>query len=531
MKTLPYQLQSSVNTTPNRIAISDRSNDITYEQLRETTKQIASGLFAQGIRRGDKIGIWLPNIAAYLEMFLACAEIGATVVSINTKFKSFEMADIVTRSGCTMLVLWPDFKNIPFLDILSEISEGGLKSLQSVVFYSENENKRPTLPKCLAGKDIISFEQLRQSEITTLPKISEDDGLVVFTTSGTTGKPKFVLHTQYSVTIHAEEVAQHFGYQERDCHLLQVNPLCGTFGLTQALAGFAGCGTVYCLPVFEPVEACRIMQEEAITDINGSDDMYAMLLKQATEDKPFPDLKYAGFAAFNPALSDLVETATERGVHLMGLWGMSEVQAFVTHQDPSASIADRKRAGGRLIASAAKIRITDPDTGAVLLYGEQGELQIKTSSQMVGYLNNEEATSKTITKDGYIKTGDLCVQHDDRNFTFLSRMGDVLRLGGYLTDPTEIETCLGEMDGVMQAQVVGVQTSKGARAYGYVVLSETGAVTENQMLKYCRDNLAGYKVPARIEFLTEFPTTQSANGVKIQRAKLREDAQSSIDAR
>jgi len=157
-------------------------------------------------------------------------------------------------------------------------------------------------------------------------------------------------------------------------------------------------------------------------------------------------------------------------------------------------------------------------------------LEIKTPSQMICYLNNEDATLETVTQDGYIKTGDLCVQDSENSFTFLSRIGDVLRLGGYLTDPTEIENCLGNMDGVEQAQVVGVQTAKGQRSFGFVVLNEGSKLTEPDLISYCRENLAGYKVPVTVQCLTAFPTTQSANGVKIQRAKLREDAQARIDA-
>jgi len=530
MKTLPHCLEKSKTQTPSRVAINDRGTEITYSQLVRTSHHLACGLYKSGIKRGDKVGVWLPNIAAYLEVFLACAELGAIVVSLNTKFKSFEMADIVTRSGCSTLVLWPDFKNIPFMEILSEIPKDGLNALQSVVIYSENDDFTLSIPDCLADKDLILFDDLTKSDVYTLPDIAETDGLVVFTTSGTPGKPKFVLHTQYSVTVHAEEVAENFGYKDRECRLLQVNPLCGTFGLTQALAGFAGGGTVYCLPVFEPTEACGIMQNCAITDINGSDDMYAMLLDHTDEEKPFPQLMYAGYAAFNPALSDLVEAASLRGVSLMGLWGMSEVQAFVTHQDPADIAENRKRAGGRLLSKSAKIRITDPETGATLPFGTAGELEIKTPSQMFEYLDNELATLKTVTKDGYIKTGDLCVQEDETSFTFLSRMGDVLRLGGYLTDPAEIENCLAAMTGVSQAQVVGVQTAKGQRSYAFVVLENDQKPNEQGMLSYCRENLAGYKVPVAIECLSSFPTTQSANGVKIQRGKLREDAQKQIEA-
>jgi fatty-acyl-CoA synthase len=522
MKTIPQLMSDLAERCGSRTAIVDRQNRVSYTDIHDRSRALAAGLAQAGVGHGDRVGLWLPNIAAYLEAFLACAELGAIVISLNTKFKSHEMADIVSRSKCKTLIMWPGFKNLPFLDILSEIPSDGLAALQSIVFYREDETSSNQLPACLQGKETLSYDKLLQNAPITPQGITEDDGLVVFTTSGTTGKPKFVLHTHFSVTVHAIEVNDEFGYENRDCNLLQVNPLCGTFGLTQALAGFAGGGTVCCLPVFDAQIASRIMCEERITDINGSDDMYAMLLDASKDDVPFPDIQYAGFAAFNPALGSIVADADMRQVPLMGLWGMSEVQAFVTHQDRSANVEDRARAGGRLISPTAVIRITDPDTGEELPLGQQGELEIKTISQMKEYLDNPEATSKAHTEDGFIKTGDLAIMEDERSFIFLSRMGDVLRLGGFLTDPVEIETVLSEHPAIEQAQVVGATGGSSSLAIGFVVVKYTVDVANLKL--HAKSHLAGFKVPSHIEILDAFPTTQSANGVKIQRAVLRDMA-------
>lgn len=525
MKTFPALIQKTTTAWGDRNAISDRGKMRTYKEFSERGNRLASSLQELGIASGDKVGLWLPNCAAYLEMFLACSQIGAIVVALNTKFKSHEMEDIVSRSGCKMLVLWPDFKNIPFLDILGGISKESLSKLEFVVCYAETDNNSTiALPGCLENKQILAFEALLQGASEFTSNVSPDDGLLIFTTSGTTGKPKFVLHTQYSIACHAMQISDHFGYHARECRLLQVNPLCGTFGLTQALAGFAGGGTVYCLPVFEAAEATKIMQNDNITDINGSDDMFQMLLNQVASADPFPALQNAGYAAFNPALINLVADAKARNIRLYGLWGMSEVQAFVAHQKPEDPTAARKLAGGWLISPDAKIRITDPDTNQELPYGEKGELEIRCPSQMKEYWNNPEATAKTITPDGYIKTGDFAIQLDVDRFTFLSRMGDVLRLGGFLTDPVEIENCLTDHPEIEKAQVVGVETNFGTKAIAFLVLKQSVDLDMSTLALYCKNRMAGYKVPVIFKTLDAFPTTLSANGEKIQRSKLRDDA-------
>ncbi|MBL4906912.1 MAG: AMP-binding protein [Sneathiella sp.] len=526
MKTLPQLLQHLMDTAADQPAIIDRGTPLNYGELATRSRKIANNLKARGIEKGDRIGVWLPNIAAYLEFFFACAEIGAIVVSVNTKFKSFEMADIVSRSGCKMLVLWPGFKNIPFLDILSEVPVDGLKALQSVILYSEDGDSPADLPACLSDKGVVPFTELYKFENDHECEIQEDDGLVIFTTSGTTGKPKFVLHSQSSITVHAIEVAANFGYAGKSSRMLQAIPLCGTFGLTQALAGLAAKAHVYCMPVFDPADAARIITEHQITDMNGSDDMFAMLLDQSSESIPFPTLKQGGYAAFNPALGDIVEQAEARGIRLMGLWGMSELQALFSHQDPKAPAKTRKLAGGYLASPSAKVRIVDPDTGTRLDHGQHGEIEIKAPSQMKEYFGNPQATKETFTSDGFIKTGDLGYQNEAGQFIFVARMGDVLRLGGYLTDPVEIENCLQEYDGIEQAQVVGVPTSKGVKAFAFVKSEAMAEIHGKQVLEFCKSRLAGYKVPVHIEQVTSFPMTESANGLKIQRSKLREEASS-----
>ncbi len=148
---------------------------------------------------------------------------------------------------------------------------------------------------------------------------------------------------------------------------------------------------------------------------------------------------------------------------------------------------------------------------------------------MTGYFGNPEATAEAFTKDGYLRSGDLGYTTAEGGFVFLSRMGDVLRLGGFLVAPAEIEARLGGHPSVEGCQVVGVSTPDGPRAVAFVTLRAGAEFDEEALRHHCLAGLARFKTPSRVFSLDEFPTTRSANGTKIQRARLRDMAQAAID--
>jgi fatty-acyl-CoA synthase len=193
------------------------------------------------------------------------------------------------------------------------------------------------------------------------------------------------------------------------------------------------------------------------------------------------------------------------------------------------------RGGGTPVSPKTSVRVRDPESGQLLPPGEQGELEVKGPSMMLEYLGDPEATAKTLTEDGFIRTGDLGTMDGDdvgRNaFTYLSRMGDTLRLGGYLVAPEEIANFLEGHVSVAGAQVVGVDGvpgRRGTQAVAFVIPAALSTYSESELQAHCAAGLAKFKVPARIFAVEAFPVTESANGVKVQRGKLRELAQSMI---
>jgi fatty-acyl-CoA synthase len=172
--------------------------------------------------------------------------------------------------------------------------------------------------------------------------------------------------------------------------------------------------------------------------------------------------------------------------------------------------------------------VRDPESGALLGPGQAGELECAGPSLMVGYYGNDAASAAAMTPDGYVRTGDLAELDGNGGFTFLSRMGDVLRLAGFLVNPLEIEMHIQKMPGIGACQVVAVPRPEGVRAVAFVILEPGAALDEPATVAHCRHGLANYKVPLRVFAVDEFPRTPSPNGLKIQRTKLREMAEARL---
>ena len=410
------------------LAIENEDGHWTVGDLQSESRRLASGLRALGIGPGDRVALWLPNIPQWLALFFACARIGAVAVSVNTRFRASEVEDIVGRSGCRMLVLWPTFKSIDFAGILQAVDPAALSSLTDIVTFSPAGDVSDFR---FAGRRCTAYADLARHDEEAVAAAGAESRCVIFTTSGTTRAPKFVCHAQKGIVQHVRDVAVGFGMTTPGSCVLQALPLCGVFGFTQALAALAGGAPMRMIAVFDEVTAAGVIQAESITHVNGSDEMLVRLLAARPEPRPFPQLRSFGFARFNPALEDLVERAQARGVIACGLYGMSECLALYALQPLTLPAAERSKGGGALISPQASVRVRDPQTGRVLAAGEQGELELRGPSLLLEYFGNPQASKEAFTDDGWFRSGDLGYLETDGRFCYLTRIGDVLRLGGF----------------------------------------------------------------------------------------------------
>jgi fatty-acyl-CoA synthase len=531
-ETVAVLLDRAATRAPDATALIYRDNNTSYAAMADRVTRLTGFLASVGIGPGDRVGFWLPSVPAYLLLYLACARRGAIAVAVNTRYRAAEAGDILARSRAKLVVLWPGFRQIDFAGILRDIDPALLGAVETVLVYGEPEDLADpveAVAPALPGRQIVRYAEAAAHAPDTGDYSGPDAGCNIFTTSGTTSRPKLVLHRQYAIAAHADEVARQFGLTRPETVTLQALPFCGVFGFCQAMASLAAMRPMAMMAAFDAAEAVRLCQHDRVTQFNATDDMVDRMLRTAADSAsfaaaPFASIDFVGYGAFNSAIEDLPERAAAQGIRLVGLWGMSEMQALVARRQTGGPIAERCKAGGPLVSPAARARVRDPETGALLPPGKAGMLEITGPSRMVEYLDDPEATAAALAEDGYVRTGDLAVLEEGGGFEFLARMGDALRLGGFLVSPAEIEAEVMGRPGITGALVVAVSAAGRNRAVAFVTLAPGVTFDEAAALARCAARLADYKRPARILPLDAFPVTDSANGIKIQRAKLREMA-------
>ena len=448
------------------VLVFDDGTEITAPELVNRARVITAALRAEGFGPGDRVALHRANDCGAVELLLAAALGSMTIVAVNTRYSRDEVDDLTRRSSARH----PELTDLTHSPVT----------------------------------DNVDLDRL-------------DHPYVIFTTSGTTSKPKMVLHHQRSIVEHALDVVDGFGYCTDDTVLIAL-PLCGTFGLTSLMAAVAGNARVV-VHAFDLDATVALTHRERITTMNGSDDMFHRLLLAGAD---LASIRLAGYAQFNAALGDIAERASDAGAVLTGLYGMSEVQALFALRDPSLPTEGRSRAGGRLVSPRAGARVVD------------GELQLRGPSLFAGYLSeggdviDHDLTSQHLVTDAsgttWFRTGDLAEMDDAHTFHYVSRLGDVLRLGGFLVAPSEITDVLNDAPNVTGAQVVAVDRASGARPVGFVTLAPGATLDEQSLIDYCATRLARYKVPIRIEAVDAFPVTDGPNGVKIRLTELRDRA-------
>ncbi|KGF68614.1 hypothetical protein LL06_15460 [Hoeflea sp. BAL378] len=518
MTTTPVEQlhQAALQAPAARIYSGDRS--VSYADLLERSLRVAGGLEKLGIGRGDRVAFWLPNGLPYLDLLYACMHLGAIGVSINTRFRRAEAESILARTGARAIVLWPEFKDIPFVEMLNEIDAAAVAGLRAVILCETTEAS-----VSIAGATIAYHADLL-GEAPVTSAAEADARSMIFPTSGTTSAPKFAVHTQGRIARHAAQVASAMGYDAPDAHLLQAVPFCGIYGFSQWIATVAGKASASLMPLFEARTAGELVRARDITHLNGPDDLLKRLLEAFADEHPFPSLRESLFASFNPTLSDFIHEADARGLHIVNGFGMSEIFSFFSRRGTHASPELRKHPGGIPVNPAARVRVRDSDTGEIAPHGQVGRLEVRSDTLFVEYWGDPNATRAAFTEDGYFITGDLALMEEGNSFRLLGRDGDFLRLGGFLVNPAEIETVLKDVAGDIDIVVVEAASARGNKAVAFYRLSPGQTFDEAEVRQRAKGLLADFKVPQHFIEVDAFPVAMSPNGEKIQRRRLKERA-------
>ena len=522
---MPQLLARNAAAHGDAVAFIDEGCEITYREFDAMVGKTAAWLTGQGIVAGDRVAVWLVNRIEWMALYFGLGQIGAALMTINTRYRSHELAYLLERSQARLLVLQLNFRQIDFPAVLRDVPHNAAVSLLRVGVVDARDG---ILPAQILGKDTVSFDVHALSDGSAAASAHADADpqaiSILFTTSGTTSGPKLVMHTQRTVTLHSQRIASAYGFNQEGVRLLAALPFCGVYGFNAALAAFAAVRPVVIMTTFDADSAVQLINRHQITHVFGSDEMYANILERAEGDRPFPSLRIAGFSSFHPGAGEVAKAGWARHVPMLGLYGSSEVQALFSLQQPSLSLDERVEAGGAPASPNTVIRIRDVDSGKLLSPGQSGEIEIWADTNFAGYLNNPQASQAAVDKDGFFHTGDIGYLREDGSFVYQTRQGDAMRLAGYLVSPAEIEDVLKAQPGVADVQVVAIDIATRTRGVAFAIALPGCQLDEARLLAAAAGTLAAFKVPAHVWVVDSFPVTQGANGTKIQRVKLREMA-------
>lgn len=503
MSTFTGWLHDLATTRGDSEAIAEPGGEtVSFFTLDRRVAALAGWMSDIGIGPGDRVASFLPNGALPVEALLAAARLGAVTIGVNTRYRSGDLRHLLERARPRLLLSVRQFLGVDFQTVV--VSAIADLAFPPQVVWSDDVRASSS------GHEPIDDERAMPSDMA-----------VAFTTSGTTGRPKLAAHDHTSTLRHLHAVARSMDIGP-DATGLIILPFCGTFGFVSLMSVLAGGGRVIVPERFDAASAASLVERYGVTHLNGSDDMLLGVLDRGCTVGAW---RHGVHAEFTGRGEEVVARADAAGIRLTGVYGSSETFALLARRSPNADRSERARNGGVPVDRSTEVRVIDTVTGAPNPPGAPGELQLRGPSLLGGYLVEDGLAPAPLTQDGWLPTGDLAEAGEGGAFTYLARLGDALRLAGFLTDPSEIEQHLLAHPDVRGAQVVGTAKPGGGDvAVAFVLASKD--IDEAALLAHCRNGLANYKVPARIVLLDEFPVVDGANGVKIRKAELRDRATS-----
>ena len=502
-------------------AIVEGAERLSYDALKSRSGAIAKSLVATGLRRGDHVGLCVGNGPDWVVLFLGILCAGAVCVPVNTRLKANEITYQLKQADVKLLFTVDRLLSIDFLAVIREICPAidsalpgeALPELSRIVVLGK------TVPAACQGLD----EFLAEGSGVALPASPEpqDPALIQFT-SGTTSLPKGVVLSHRNMVTDAYFVGRRIGMRESDRYL-SARPFFHVAGSTLSVVVSAVHGiTLVTMRRFIAEEALRLLDEERCTLTSGNDTMYLMMLGSPK----FGDFTYqlrGGWAAASPSIMQRI--ADEFGAsETVVAYGLSEASPNIAMSDHSASLDDRI-AGWITPHPGLDVRIADPESGVERARGSEGEICVGGWCVMKEYYKSSDATAAVMTDDGFLKTGDIGVMRENGDIRFVGRLKEIIRVGGENVAPSDIENTLNQHPKVRQAVAFALPDPRLIEVPGVYVLPRDGeALSENELLDWAKERLAGFKMPKYLAIIDSFESIGMTASAKVQKRFLVEHA-------
>jgi fatty-acyl-CoA synthase len=492
----------------------------TFAQLRADVDALALGLLGAGVRKGDRVGIWAPNMAEWTLLQYATAKIGAILVNINPSYRTHEVEYVLKQAGISLLVSAREFKTSDYTAMIGEI-RGNCPELRSVVLIGSSEwdglleAGRRGDPAVLAARQAA---------------LSPDEPINIQYTSGTTGFPKGATLSHHNILNNGYFVGMICGYTPADRVCIPV-PFYHCFGMVMGNLACTSNGCTMVIPAqgFDPKATLAAVSQERCTSLYGVPTMFIAELNHPDFGSYELSSLRTGIMAGSPCPVEVMKQVVSRmGMEEVTIcYGMTETSPVSTQTRADDSLERRVSTVGR-VHPHLEIKLVDPATGLTVPRGQAGELCTRGYSVMLGYWNEPDKTAEAIDAARWMHTGDLAVMDADGYVNITGRIKDMVIRGGENIYPREIEEFLYTHPDIVDAQVIGVPDVRfGEELCVWVKLRDGAAqMTAAGLREFAAGKLAHYKIPRYVLVVEEFPMTVTG---KVRKVEMREKSVQMLD--
>jgi fatty-acyl-CoA synthase len=511
-ETIGENLERAAARYPGREALVDvaAGRRWTYAELDAAVNEVALGLLAMGIAKGERVGIWAPNCAEWVLTQYATAKIGAILVNVNPAYRAHELDYVIRQSGMRLMVSAVAHRGSDYRAMLTEAGFG------QAVFIGE-----PGWDELVAAGRRAGPAALGERAAA----LAFDDPINIQYTSGTTGFPKGATLSHHNILNNGYFVAEGLGYTDSDRVCLPV-PLYHCFGMVMGCLAATSHGACIVLPSpgFDPEATLAAVQAERCTSLYGVPTMFIAELGHPRFGEFDLSSLRTGIMAGSPCPVEVMRrVAGEMNMSEVAIcYGMTETSPVSTMTRRDDSMARRTETVGQVMPHL-EVKITDPDTGLVARRGEPGELCTRGYSVMLGYWDEPGKTAEAVDAARWMHTGDLATMDAEGYVNIAGRIKDMVIRGGENIYPREVEEYLYTHPDIADVQVIGVPDQKyGEELMAWIVM-RPGAepLTAGQVREFCSGRLAHYKIPRYVHITDGFPMTVTG---KIRKAEMREHA-------
>jgi len=517
-KTLPEFLSDHACQTPEKVAFNFYGREVTFREFDRRTRQLARALMDFGLKKGDRVSLFLENSPQFVIAYFAILKAGGVVVAANPMFKEEELKYEIMDAGARIIIaqdiLYPKVRNVREEAGLSHViltSYGDyLPASPSLPLHPSMQAPKERFPETL---DLLEVMESYQPEQVNVPIDLREDLALLQYTSGTTGLPKGAMITHFSMNTNTVGSAVWSGSREKDV-LLSVLPFFHVTGMIHSMCRPVYTGTTnIMLARFDPETVLRAIHKYRCTLWASITTMNVAIVNHADVEKyDLRSLRVCGSGGA-PVPKEILEKWRKIiGTELGEGYGLSETISQ-THMNPHL----RPRYGSiGLPQFGVDCRIVDMETGVDLPLDQEGELLIKGPTVMKGYWNRPEATAEVL-KDGWLYTGDIARMDEDGYFYIVGRKKELIKASGYSVFPAEVENFLYGHPAIKEVAVIGVPDPyRGENIKAVIVLKPEyeNKVREEEIVVWSKGKMAAYKYPRIVEFVKELPKTGSGKVLK-----------------